>query len=120
MPECKPVERKYRYKHLTLDVLQKVEKDFKAAKKRDDEARLSTGDSRPFEVWKMIDKYDGMMYSEIFGLEFLPRHGTAKQGRAIQIHLNDYLVADQKEVFLISEDKFKRYFQEIKLEDSVC
>lgn len=114
MAKCKPVNREYYYKHLTLAVLEEIEKDFELARKQDKNVFAATGDNRPINVWATVKKNHGILYSQILGLEFIPRYGTETQGRAIQIHVDDYLIFDQKETFLISEENFEYYFKAIK------
>ncbi len=66
---------------------------------------------RPRNHWKTMFEYHGLVWSDIWGFEFIANYGKKNQGRRQTISLNDRIIEDHDgEQFLIPNDLFERYF----------
>lgn len=106
--ECISLKTHFKVIKITEQLGDEVREAFETARKQDD----SSSDSNPRNTWKMIYKFHGIVWSEVFGFYFLANYGTENQRRQQTITLNDRIIESPlfDEQFLLSEKEYQRYF----------
>ena len=90
---------------ITSELGDEVQKAFKTADKLDKKL------DRPRNTWKAIFQYHGLIWTNIWGFEFIANYGKENQCRRQPVSLNDRIVEDHDgEQFLIPNELFERYF----------
>ncbi|UQB60379.1 hypothetical protein KCZ48_10105 [Lactiplantibacillus plantarum] len=90
---------------ITSELGDEVQKAFKTADNLDKKL------DRPRNTWKAIFQYHGLIWTDIWGFEFIANYGKENQCRRQPVSLNDRIVEDRDgEQFLIPNDLFERYF----------
>ena len=68
---------------------------------------------RPRNTWKAIFQYHGLIWTNIWGFEFIANYGKENQCRRQPVSLNDRIIEDRdSEQFLIPNELFERYFMQ--------
>ncbi|MBS0937544.1 hypothetical protein [Lactiplantibacillus plantarum] len=103
--ECVAKPTEFNVIKITSELDDEVQKAFKNADKLDKKL------DRPRNAWKAIFQYHGLIWTDIWGFEFIANYGKENQGRRQEISLNDRIIEDRNgEQFLIPNDLFERYF----------
>ncbi|KZU92897.1 hypothetical protein A1D15_2041 [Lactiplantibacillus plantarum] len=90
---------------ITNELGDEVQKAFKDADKLDEKL------DSPRNHWKAMFEYHGLVWSDIWGFEFIANYGKENQCRRKPVSLNDRIIEDHDgEQFLIPSDLFERYF----------
>lgn len=68
---------------------------------------------RPINHWKAMFEYHGLVWSNIWGFEFIANYGKENQQPRKMICLNDRIIKDKDgNQYLIGASEFQKYFLE--------
>ncbi|MCT3279769.1 hypothetical protein [Lactiplantibacillus plantarum] len=103
--KCVAKPTKFNVIKITSELGDEVQKAFKAADELDEKL------DRPRNTWKAIFQYHGLIWTDIWGFEFIANYGKENQCRRQLVSLNDRIIEDHDGgQFLIPNDLFERYF----------
>jgi len=103
--KCVAKPTKFSVIKITGELGEEVQKAFKTADELDEKL------DSPRNHWKAMFEYHGLVWSDIWGFEFIANYGNENQCRRKPVSLNDRIIEDYDgEQFLIPSDLFERYF----------
>lgn len=111
--ECISLKTHFKVIKITKQLCDEVQEAFEIARKQDKISKeFIYGDSNPWNTWKMIYKFHGIVWDENVGFYFLANYGTENQRAEQSIMSNDRIIESSlfDEQFLLSEKEYQRYF----------